>query len=314
MEKYFKALTKHGIKLEKHDFNERPTWGELYKFGTKLLNINIEEDEPNCIIENNIDKGTIYEFKHKSDIKSTYGISPFNDGVRYIKVHPKNLGLWEAPELGMGFDKSIKNAYTIHDINRCGINGTFFGYENNRKRPDGDGKSPIWVHNAILGVQGKVLSSNASHAPAWFPQDKWYPQGVFVYYTDETFEIIKVKTIHEITKPYYFAIGGIELYPNYEPDKEGFKGIYSDVLRNTIHTSMGLTSDGMIIFARSYYFTRHETIQQLKDLGCILILGLDSGGSNQFRHPNDNGLYLERPSNPKNMRPVTSMLIATDLK
>lgn len=310
-DRYFNALQQHGIILDKQDMDTNVRWCDLYAFGCKMLNITPEPS--NKIVKTITSTGNIYEFMNKSTIKTTHGVSPYNEGVRYIKMHPANFAIWEGPEKGMGFDPIVKQAYTIEQINKFGMNGTFFGYESKRQIPNSTETAPIWAHAGILATEDEILCEHASHAAPWNPVSTWYPQRSLIAYIDGTFGIELIKNVSEISKPYFWAIGGIGLYPIFNPAEEGFVGIQADVLRMTDHTSIGVTHDGYIILARHYQFERQECIQHMRDLGCVLIIGLDGGGSTQYRIPDGNGGVFQRPSSGASMRPVPSMILASDL-
>ncbi|HBB28155.1 MAG TPA: hypothetical protein DC000_02710 [Clostridiales bacterium] len=276
------------------------TNGILEYLSLNKTSINVEV---NRVIEKSDGKGITYEFEKKSNIKTTYGVSEKNEAVRFIKMHPYNMAIWEGAVINN--DVVCKQANVITNIG-YGVNGIFFGA--GKRNINGKDKS-IWAHAGIFAVENKVLCEYSCHAAPWEPKNNWFPQRCLVYYKDNSFDIVLATNVKEITKPYYWIVSGIGLYPTYDPASEGFVGANTGALRFTDHTSIGVTSDGFIMLARSYQCDRKDTIKHMRDLGCILAIGLDGGGSTQYRVPG-----LQRPSSSSNMRLVPSMILATDLK
>ena len=223
--------------------------------------------------------GWLYNMKNKSDIKTTYGqTESFDRKVRYIKMNPNNLGIVTAKA-------------TTDEIGLAGINGTFFG-----KTKEG------WLYpTSILKLKNTIIQGNANHLP--------YPQGVLCYYQDGRFGIEQLKSVNDLSKPVWWAIGGIEYVRGskitYNATSEGFIGIYSDVHRRTTHASIGLTKDGKILLARHWDSTRAECAIHMREMGCIYAVGLDGGGSVQYVTPDVKKLST---------RDVANHLVAVDLK
>jgi hypothetical protein len=313
---YYDALVKSGMQLDPQNMEDQVTWAELYAFTCKLKGIQVTPSgivtpvpptpviQTNSIFETKSNKGIIYEFKNKSNIKSTYGTDPNNESVRFIKIHPDNFAIWEAESANNPENILHKKAFNIEQVNGYGMNAIFFGTGSaiiNGK------KTTIWAHDGIFGVENKVLCDHACHAKPWNDPKTWYPQSCIIYYKDGTFGIEVVKNIKEITKPYFWVLSGIGL-TNWNPAREGFIGAMTGPLRFTDHTSIGITEDNYIILARSYQCNRIDTIQHMKKLGCKMAVGLDGGGSTQYRVPG-----AQRPSSSSSMRLVPSMVFARDL-
>jgi hypothetical protein len=221
----------------------------------------------------------MYNMSNKSDVKSTWGqTSDFDGKIRYIEMHPNNLGVVTAKA-------------TTDEIGYAGINATFFGIT----------KDGWYYPTSILKLKDTIIQGNANHLP--------YPQGTFCYYQDGTFGIEQLKSVNDLTKPVWYAIGGIEYVRDsmvtYNATAEGFVGIYSDVHRRTTHVSIGLTKEGKILLTRHWDSTRAECAIHMKEMGCIYAIGLDGGGSAKYITPDE-----KRTSTRK----VANHLVAVDLK
>ena len=88
---------------------------------------------------------------------------------------------------------------------------------------------------SILVYGGKAVCGSACHVFL----DK--PEGVVYLGTDNKFRWKRVKYSTELP-PVKWAVGGLSLI-NYDPVAEGFTGKYSDVLRQTNHTVLGIHND-----------------------------------------------------------------------
>lgn len=225
--------------------------------------------------------GYLYQMTNKNSKKTQYGQTTNFDGkVRYIEVHPNNMGIVDA-------------FTTIERTGYSGINGTFFWYDDDSRRTT--------TSTSILKIKDKILQENANHLP--------YPQGVFCYYRDGTFGIEKVKNVKNLSKPTWWAIGGIEMVKDnmvtYNSSAEGFIGKFADVHRKTNRSAIGINKEGNILLVRSWQSTAAETAVQMRELGCIYAIGLDGGGSTQYATPGPKRL---------SSREVDHLFVAADLK
>lgn len=66
------------------------------------------------------------------------------------------------------------------------------------------------------------------------------PESVIYRLNDGTINITRAKTISELPKNIKWAVGGMGLLGNYNPEAEGFTGPYADVLRSTNHNVLGI--------------------------------------------------------------------------
>ena len=89
---------------------------------------------------------------------------------------------------------------------------------------------------SILINKGRDIFSSACHAFLG------KPEGVIARYNDGSYWFGRCKTTSEIPnrKDVRWAIGGLMLGKEYNPTIEGFSGAYSDVLRKTNHTVLGV--------------------------------------------------------------------------
>ena len=93
---------------------------------------------------------------------------------------------------------------------------------------------------SVLVSEGKVINNFSSHA--------WLKQPETIIYKTHHGVIGAIRAIsipYDLISDVEWAISGVGLH-NYSPAEEGFKGVYSDVLRNTGHTGIGITEEGQI--------------------------------------------------------------------
>lgn len=211
---------------------------------------------------------TLYSMVNKNAHNYEYGQV---DDLRYIKVHPDNFGI-------------VVGKNRISDVEYSGVNGSFFWYTS-----DND-----LYATGILKIKDLVLQGNSNHTP--------HKQSVLCYYQDGTLGIEIVNSVNELSKPTWWAIGGVGLY---DKDAEGFTGAYADIWRKTNHTSIGYDAEGYIYLVRSYNVERTQTVEHMKKLGCIGYMGLDSGGSCQIKTED-----WKRPTIDSMCRKVHTLLVA----
>ena len=96
-----------------------------------------------------------------------------------------------------------------------------------------------------------------------------------------------------------WAISGIELYPNYDPKREGFTGKYSDVLRATKHTAIGFKDNKVYLIVSNKNLTMLEFRNKLLNSKIAFdgLIALDGGGSSQMVY---NGKEILKSSRPLN--------------
>lgn len=238
---------------------------------------------------------TIHLIGGKTPVNSYYRQDTRNDRIRYINSSPLNIMF------------AIGDS-TVKETGKFGINGTFFW------------KNSV---NGIMKFGDEILGERSSRY--WSPDGINYPQSVLCFYKDNTFGVEKIKTAREISKPVWWAVGGIGLISKfgYNPDAEGFKKVwsksaqryfdYSDVLRYTNHISIGVDYSDRVYLIRSYSVYRKTTIDHGKLLNLKYMIGLDSGGSAQMVTPDWSrpSEYYEKNISPT--RKVYNKILVKDL-
>ena len=96
---------------------------------------------------------------------------------------------------------------------------------------------------SILVRGGKVVRDWSCHYPT--------PESVLYKTTDGAVRIARVSSVSALDNVVW-AVGGMGLLGGYDPELDGFTGIYSDVLRKTNHTVLGYKG-GMLygVYCRS---------------------------------------------------------------
>ena len=181
-------------------------------------------------------------------IKSRYF---YDNTIHIIEVDPQN----------------IKIKTTIGTLQQDGINGTYYNLK---------GKE-------IYGVaiqDNKPLEKNS-----YVTNYNGYKRATIYYNGKE----IKQKSIYnaktEIQDNIKWAISGTELYPYYNPKKEGFIGQYADILRKTNHTAIGYNKNKIYLMVAT-----NQTLDNFRKnilnskVAFEGIINLDGGGSTQMRY------------------------------
>lgn len=104
------------------------------------------------------------------------------------------------------------------------------------------------------------------------------PESVLFRRKDGTLGLARVRNISELggVNGVRWAIGGMGLLGNYNPAAEGFKGRFSDVLRKTNHTMIGV-KDGLIYMVYCANMTAAQVNNHAKKLGLEKAIMLDGG-------------------------------------
>ena len=102
---------------------------------------------------------------------------------------------------------------------------------------------------SILVRGGKVVRGMSCHYPR--------PESVLYKTTDGAVRIARVASVSALDNVVW-AVGGMGLLGGYDPELDGFTGVYSDVLRKTNHTVLGYKG-GMLYGA----YCRSMTAQQV---------------------------------------------------
>lgn len=105
---------------------------------------------------------------------------------------------------------------------------------------------------SILVRDGKVVRGMSCHYPR--------PESVLYKTTDGAVRIARVSSVSALDNVVW-AVGGMGLLGGYDPELDGFTGVYSDVLRKTNHTVLGYK--GGLLYG---VYCRSMTAQQVNAL------------------------------------------------
>ena len=132
---------------------------------------------------------------------------------------------------------------------------------------------------SILIANGKVINNSSAHA--WLG----YPDSCLIYYKDGTFAVKRLLAIPNAELPkVQWAISGVGLLDLYNPAAEGYVRFnkngktydYSDVLRRTNHTVIGV-KDGQVYGLYLANMTGDEVNAYCKKQGLQYAVMLDGG-------------------------------------
>ena len=105
---------------------------------------------------------------------------------------------------------------------------------------------------SILVRGGKVVRDWSCHYPR--------PESVLYKTTDGAVRIARVSSVSALDNVVW-AVGGMGLLGGYDPELDGFTGVYSDVLRKTNHTILGCK--GGLLYG---VYCKNMTAQQINAL------------------------------------------------
>lgn len=175
---------------------------------------------------------------------------------------------------------SLTNGKNLAQIGANGINGTFFDMRNP--------SSP----NACWGVainKGKPIGGNAM-----INHPNPHIKRATVIYGENRISTEYVNNINEVERKVDWAIGGVGLYPVYDPR---YERVPKDILRTCRHTGLAFSGDTVYLIACSRYMSLYQfkqaILQTLKVDGAI---ALDGGGSTQLFY-NKALIYSKRKLN-----------------
>lgn len=142
---------------------------------------------------------------------------------------------------------------------------------------------------SILASEGKIICNRQPHIG---PNNQKYPAGTLIVYKDGT---VAVKSITSLDneKDVYFAVGGCSILPAIKMKEEGFcirkcwdnvVRDFSDIGRTTSRPVIGYnpTTNKIIIAVREGSNIARGR-QTLLNLGCVMGITLDGGGSTVLR-------------------------------
>lgn len=139
-------------------------------------------------------------------------------------------------------------------------------YDNAISGSFNDGGAPC----SILVVDGFVEQGTSCHY--W---DDRSPESVLYRRVDGSIHISRMRTVDDLADVMW-AVGGMGLLDYYDPAAEGFKGKFSDVLRRTAHTMLGV-KNGMCYLVYCSDMTAIQVNNFAKKLGLEKAIMLDGG-------------------------------------
>lgn len=161
-----------------------------------------------------------------------------------------------------------------------GINGTFF-----------DTSHPQ-LSSATWGISinnGKPIGSNAM-VNHWKSNIK---RGTLIY--DGSKAIVeRINNIQEATINPLFAVGGVGLYPDYNPRLEE---VPSDILRTTYHTAIAFKGNIAYLIITKKECSMNVFRTQICKLNIDGAIALDGGGSTQMLWKDNKGRHTTRKLN-----------------
>lgn len=125
---------------------------------------------------------------------------------------------------------------------------------------------------SILVQDGYIISGHSCHS------EQGYPETVIYRYTNGEYGIGRIKSVFEIPDRanLRWAVGGLGLLDFYDPAAEGFSGRFSDVLRKTNHTMLGV-KNGFCYMVYCANKTAAEVNKFARQLGLQIAVMLDGG-------------------------------------
>lgn len=102
-----------------------------------------------------------------------------------------------------------------------------------------------------------------------------------------------LNNIGEAQRPIDWAIGGVGLYPSFDPD---YEKVPKDILRCTQHTGMAFKGSTVYLIV-SHRCSMHEFRNRIRKLDIDGALALDGGGSTQMYWKGNRGIHSSRKLN-----------------
>lgn len=161
------------------------------------------------------------------------------------------------------------------DITACSPRAGCGAYKNSLSGSFSWQQKPI----SILVSGGKVVCGDACHA--WLDR----PESVLYRLEDGTFGVRRCKSAGDLPNGVRWAVGGVGLGRMYDPEEEGFCAFvhngkaynYSDVLRKTNHTAIGV-KNGLVYLVYCRSMTGAQVNAFCRDkLGLMYAIMLDGG-------------------------------------
>lgn len=169
-------------------------------------------------------------------------------------------------------------ASTVRATGKPGINGSFYDTPNWRD------PNSIWT---IAISDGQPIGGNAG-----FNSYQGIKKGTFIIDTDGKVHVERLANAAQFRGKINFAIGGVELIPDYDPKAEKTAG---DILRKTWHTAIGYkeSANEIYLIVTNRMCDMIDFKNQLVRLGLTHAVALDGGGSSQMTYKG-RGLHQRR--------------------
>lgn len=168
---------------------------------------------------------------------------------------------------------------TLRQVGAYGINGTFF-----------DTTKPELAESTwgIAVNKGKPIGPN-SDKNHWNKSIK----RATIIYGEGKLTVERINNISEVERKVDWAIGGVGLYPSFDPRTEQ---VPPDILRYTNHTGIAFKDKDiyLIVSEPCTMYSFKEKILKLNINGAI---ALDGGGSTQMLYKNNFGVHTSRKLN-----------------
>lgn len=189
------------------------------------------------------------------------------NGLKIIKTTPNKIYI---QQLG---------GKTLREVGAHGINGTFFDTKNPELA------SSTW---GIAINKSRPIGPN-SDKNHW---DKSIKRATIIY-GEGKLTVERINNISEVKRKVDWAIGGIGLYPSFDPRTEQ---VPQDILRYTNHTGIAFKNNiiYLIVSEPCSMYSFKEKIVKLNIDGAI---ALDGGGSTQMFYKNNFGIHTARKLN-----------------
>ena len=210
----------------------------------------------------------------KKEVDSVIRYKKYSDRIHELRGETKDLGI-----------KIVNKSNRAIEEPDC-VNGTFFWHTD---------KPNIKYSTSILYIDGKLYQASSNHLP--------YPQGVYIIYKNNTVDLKRIKNLSELDLDNIrTVIGGVGIRNvfdssfRYSPATEGFKGVYTDVLRKSNKTFIGYNkklNKQYLLTLKNVTMTDAINIMTDNSTGEAydIILMIDGGGSTFLNNKTDMLVY-----------------------
>lgn len=167
---------------------------------------------------------------------------------------------------------------TVRATGKSGINGSFYD------TPNWHDPNSIWT---IAINDGKPIGGNAA-----FNSYQGVRKGTFIIDKDGKVHVERLANAAQFKGKIDFAIGGVELIPDYDPKAENTA---ADILKRTWHTAIGYkeSTNEIYLIVTNKMCDMIDFKNQLIKLGLTHAVALDGGGSTQMSYKG-RGLHQRR--------------------